>query len=75
MTINIEGEIESAELEMEDTSVHLEGEYGTTGDTTYRANEQLREVAEHLDPMNFGSRPSEEVTVDTEFEYDQELPA
>lgn len=74
LNINIEGEIQSAELEMEDTPVELEGEYDTTGDTTYRANEQLREIAENLDPMNFGSRPYEEVTVETEFDYGQEVP-
>lgn len=75
LEINIEGELEASELEMADTSVEIEGSYDTTADTTYRANDQLREIAENLDPMNFDSRPYEEVTVETDFDYGQELPA
>ncbi|MFB6115149.1 MAG: hypothetical protein ABEK04_02570, partial [Candidatus Nanohalobium sp.] len=37
--------------------------------TRYGTNEQVREIAEALDPMNFETRPYDEVTVDTDFDY------
>lgn len=75
LEVQVDIEAESTELEMGDTTVELEGNYQTTGETNYRANEELLKIAESLDPLNFDSRPYEEVTVNTEFEYGDELSA
>lgn len=51
----------------------VRGEYQES--TTYEVTDQIREIGETLDPLNFESEPYEELTVDTDFDYGEELTA
>lgn len=62
--------VEPDELEMDEEPVELEGEYRTTGDGVYEANEELRRIAEHLDPLNFQKDSYEDVAIQTDFKYE-----
>lgn len=62
--------VEPDELEMEEEPVEIEGEYRTTGDAVYEANEQLRRIAENLNPLNFQKDSYEDIEVETSFRYE-----
>lgn len=66
-------ETESTTVDTTEREDRVRGEYQES--TTYEVNDQIREIGETLDPLNFDSEPYEEVTFDTDFEYGEELAA
>jgi len=67
--------VEPDELEMDEEPVELEGEYRKTGDAVYEANEELRRIAENLNPLNFQKDSYEDIEVETSFRYEDSSQA
>lgn len=69
VTVDGSATVEPNELEMDEEPVELEGEYRTTGEAVYEANQELRRIAENLDPFNFQKDSYEDIEFETDFEY------
>lgn len=64
---------ESQSVDVSDEEIRVRGEYQQS--TSYDVNDQIREIGEQLNPTNFDSDPYEDVIVENDFEYGEEITA
>lgn len=70
LEIKVSGSYRVEEVDMEEAEMDVEVQYAPGDDFVYEANEQIRSIAERMDPTNFEEQPFEQVELQTEFRHD-----
>jgi uncharacterized protein (UPF0147 family) len=74
ISIELQGEYSIHDIDIEG-EMEFDVEYEPGDNFIYQASDDMRRVAEQLDPLNFNSDPYEDVTVENDFNYGEEISA
>lgn len=69
LDLQVSGSYRVEEVDMEQGEMDVDVRYAPGNDFVYEANDQIRSIAESMDPMNFEEQPFEQVELQTEFRY------